>query len=72
MIYLNVILTILCLILLSFLVLGFILIKKYGETFSGLTKTNKMKDQFPNLGDPKNMEESMKMINNLMKTFGKK
>jgi len=64
MIYLNVILTILCLILLSFLV-GFIfLFKKYGKKLSNL-------GQVPRIGDPKQMEESMKMIGKLMKNFPK-
>lgn len=72
MVYLNVILTILCLILLSFLV-GFIYIfKKYGKKLSNLTKTTPNLGGFPPIGDPKQMEESMKMINNLMKNFTKK
>ena len=65
MIYLNVILTILCLILISFLVLGVSYAKK-------LTKNNPFKGQIPTNGDPKQIEESMKMINNLFKNIMKK
>jgi preprotein translocase subunit SecG len=68
MVYLNVILTILCLILLVFLVFGVILYKKYGKTMSKLSNSSPL----PNFGDPKSMEESMKMVNNLMKNFIKK
>jgi|LauGreDrversion4_2_1035121.scaffolds.fasta_scaffold298385_2 ABC-type dipeptide/oligopeptide/nickel transport system permease subunit len=66
--YLNFILTVLCLILLSFLGFGIFLYKKFGNTMSNF----KQGPQIPTLGDPKHMEESMKMINSLMKNFPKK
>jgi hypothetical protein len=44
---------------------GFIfLFKKYGKKLSNL-------GQVPRIGDPKQMEESMKMIGKLMKNFPK-
>ena len=55
-------------ILLSFLGFGIFLYKKFGNTISNL----KQGPQIPPLGDPKHMEESMKMINNLMNNFTKK
>jgi hypothetical protein len=71
MVYLNVILTILCVILLSFLIAFIYLIKKYGKKLSNLSKTTSNLGGFPPLGNPKQMEESMKMIGNLMKNFPK-
>lgn len=68
MVYLNVILTVLCLILLSFLVFGVFLYKKFGKSLTNLKDTPVL----PNFGDPKQMEQSMKMINNLMKNFPKR
>ena len=65
MIYLNVILTILCLILVSFLVLGI----HYGKK---LSKNNPFKGQIPTGTDSKQIEESMKMMNNLFKNIMKK
>jgi hypothetical protein len=57
--------------LLSFL-LGFIyLFKKYGKNLSNLTKNTSNLGGFPPIGNPKQMEESMKMISNLMKNFPK-
>jgi hypothetical protein len=39
---------------------------------SNFTKNNPISGSFPPIGDSKQMEESMKMISNLMKNFGKK
>ena len=72
MIYLSIILTIICLILLTFLVCAVVLIKKYGGKMSNFTKNTPISGDFPPIGDSKQMEESMKMISNLMKNFGKK
>jgi hypothetical protein len=72
MIYLSIILTIICLILLVFLIGAVILIKNYGGKMSNLTKNTPIPGNFPPIGDSKQMEESMKMISNLMKNFGKK
>jgi NADH:ubiquinone oxidoreductase subunit 3 (subunit A) len=72
MIYLSIILTIICLILLSFLIGAVVLIKKYGGKMSNFTKNTPISSGLPPIGDSKQMEESMKMISNLMKNFGKK
>jgi hypothetical protein len=72
MIYLSIILTIICLILLSFLIGAVVLIKKYGGKMSNFTKNTPISSSLPPIGDSKQMEESMKMISNLMKNFGKK
>ena len=72
MIYLSIILTIICLILLSFLIGAVVLIKKYGGKMSNFTKNTSISGSLPPIGDSKQMEESMKMISNLMKKFGKK
>lgn len=72
MIYLSIILTIICLILLVFLIGAVVLIKNYGGKMSNLTKNTSISGGFPPIGDSKQMEESMKMISNLMKNFGKK
>jgi len=70
--YLNFILTVLCLILLSFLLCGLFFWKKYGK------KLIKFKDNNPFLGNPNNptapkeMMESLKMINNLFKNIPRK
>ena len=70
--YLTFILTVLCLILLSFLVSAIVFWKKYGK------KLLKFKENNPFLGNPnspntpKEMVESLKMINNLFKNIPKK
>ena len=63
MVYLNIILTILCIILLSFLVFGFLLFRKFGKKFSNFQNPT----NFPGFGDPEEMRESLKMMKNLMK-----
>jgi hypothetical protein len=69
MVYLNVILTVLCLILLSFLGFGIFLYKKFGNGLSNLKNSQQIN---PNFGDPKHMGDAMKMIDNLMKNFPKR
>lgn len=59
-------------ILLTFLVGAILLIKKYGNNLPKSGRINPISGGFPSIGDPKQMEESMKMISNLMKGFGKK
>ena len=71
MIYLNVILTVLCVILLSFLVGILYFWKKYGKKLMKFGKNTPSTSELPKIGDPKQMEESMKMIGNLLKNMSK-
>jgi hypothetical protein len=72
MVYLNFILTVLCLILLTFLV-GIIYIwKKFGKNLVNKVNNNPFLGKSPNIGDPKQMEESMKIIGNMFKNLPKR
>lgn len=67
MIYLNFILTILCLILLSFLVCIIYFWKKYGKNLLKMTQKTPFSGGYPLMGDPNQLGEAMKMMNNLFK-----
>jgi hypothetical protein len=69
MIYLNFILTVLCLILLSFLVCIILFWKKYGKNIIKLSQNNPFMGKYPVINDSKQMEDSMKLIGNLFKTL---
>ena len=72
MVYLNFILTVLCLILLTFLV-GIIYIwKKFGKKLINKVNNNPFLGKAPSIGDPKQMEESMKIIGNMFKNLPKR
>jgi hypothetical protein len=63
MTYLNIILTILCVILITYPIAIFFVIKKYGRNFMDKMKGNMMNG----MGDPMNMKESMDMISKMFK-----
>jgi hypothetical protein len=54
------------------LVFGFIAWKKYGSSISKITKNNPFSGGLPTLGDPKQLEQSMKMLSSLFKNSSKK
>lgn len=69
MIYLNVILTLIFLVLLSFFILGVFMIKKYGKSISQMKKMSDTISPNNIPIDNKQIEESMKMLSSI---FGKK
>lgn len=64
MIYLNIILTILCITLIGMTVTFIVFWKSYQKTI------NNFKQKTPQFGDPNTFRESMKMIENLFKNKG--
>jgi|688.fasta_scaffold466071_3 hypothetical protein len=72
MVYLNFILTVLCLILLTFLVGIIYFWKKIGKKLVNKVNNNPFIGNSPNIGDPKQMAESMKIIGSLFKNLPKR
>jgi len=72
MIYLNVILTILCLILLSFLVLSILLFRKYSKKLGNLGKITSVSIETSPFSQLNQFEDGMKIISKLMNNLPKK
>jgi hypothetical protein len=69
MIYLNIILTLIFLTLLSFILIIVYIIKKYGKSITQMSQVTEQISPKNILIDNKQLEDSMKMLNNL---FGNK
>ena len=72
MIYLNVILTILCIILISFLILALYLVKEYKNKIKNFpTQLNTDWRNVPNFGNKEEMNNMTEMANKMMKELFK-
>ena len=72
MVYLNVILTILCVILISFLILALYLVKGYKnkiKNFSNQLNTDWNSTPYLNFGDKQDMNKMTEMTNKMIRDF---
>ena len=74
MVYLNVILTLLCVILISFLILALYLVKEYKNKIKNFpTQLNTDWKNVPNFGNKEELDNMTEMANKMMKElFSKK